>query len=79
MENTEFEPWSREWVIQQHRAMYHWIANKIYNNGIEYHDQIQYRTEYIKSIGLNPLFTNCFCCEYVHRLNEHTCDKCPLD
>ena len=83
MENTEFEPWSREWVIQQHREMYHWIAAEIRKNGVTQY-LWEYEKQYMRNNGINPdeVNSHCFTCEYVFRLLKsysYTCDTCPLD
>lgn len=76
MSNSVLEPWSKEWVIQQHRAMYHWIADEIKENGVT-KPLKKYQHEYLLSVKFNPMFIEnySFLCEYVKR---QKC-QCPIN
>lgn len=79
------EKLTKEKAIQEHRAMWNWIADKCENwNETEYgsfdRNHTDLKHEYLQNHNKGEIEFDCFCCEYNIK-NKHSlwCFCCPID
>lgn len=64
---------TREEAVKLHREMWRWIAAKSLEE-----NRIVGREEFFKTHNVYP-FMGEFCCDYLDKIGEASCEKCPLD
>lgn len=71
---------TKDEAVKLHRKMWRWIAEETEKQGRKV-----LKMEYFKSMEVDENdipFEECYCCEFVSQLREHTsrcCESCPLD
>lgn len=85
--NKAKERFTRTWAIEQHRKMWHWIAQEVREGRVKNFEQLlDKKEEYISERYHNKIYASCFMCEYAshearRRVDNNIytmCDYCPL-
>lgn len=77
VKDTDYSKWTREDFVFHHRKMWNWIADQT----LKLKRKVT-KEEYFEAMGIpvwNRPLHRCYCCQYVFRYFENTCESCPID